>query len=356
MTTLMRQLMGKTFIHPWVDYLLIGSVWSIVATAILAFRPSLSNSINITTLAVVILLVNSAHFAASTVKLYSDPRNFAKFPFVTMLLPLLAFAVVSLAIALPSALGRHVQALYLTWSPYHYAAQTYGLTVMYCFRSGALISPQEKRLVWWTCMLPFVRSFLGAPNSGLGWFVERDSLAALPGVAALLQFATDALLVLIFVVPLLLSIQLFRNNRKVMPLICVLMMFANGLWWTMLDFMDAFLLATVAHGLQYLAIVLVYHVKDRQKSAAKEVGWFRNAAKFYCACLILGYGLFYCWPHAYMWVGAGAAESLLLVIAVINIHHFIVDRYIWRAPTPAQAPLRSAATREQLSASSSQAS
>lgn len=334
MTPVMQQFIGKHFIHPWLDYLLIGSAWSIIATAMLAFQPSFTGGLNMTTLAAVILLINSAHFAASTVRLYSNPENFSKFPFVTMALPLLAIAVVSLAVVAPAGLGRHLQALYLTWSPYHYAAQTYGLAVMYSFRSGLLLTANEKRLMWWSCMLPFLRSFLGAPNSGLGWFIDRDSLATFPGVSALLQFTTDALLVLIFVVPLFLAVQLFRSKGKALPLISLLMMFANGLWWTVLDFMDAFILATVAHGLQYLAIVLVYHVKDRQKVTANPRGWLGDAAKFYGACLVLGYGLFYCWPHAYMWAGVGAAESLLLVTAVVNIHHFIVDRYIWRAPTP----------------------
>lgn len=338
MTTVTQQLIGKHFINPWWDYLLIGSAWSIVATAILAFQPSLTGGMNMVALAALILLVNSAHFAASTVRLYSEPTNFNKFPFLTMVLPLLAIAMVSFAIAAPESLGRHLQALYLTWSPYHYAAQTYGLAVMYSFRSGVPLSDSEKRLVWWTCMLPFLRSFLGAPNSGLGWFIERDSLATFPGLSALLQFATDALLVLIFVVPIILAVRLFRSKNKALPLISLMMMFANGLWWTVLDFMDAFIMATVAHGLQYLAIVLVYHVKDRQKSTVSSGGWFMHAAKFYGACLLLGYGLFYCWPHAYMWAGAGAAESLLLVTAVVNIHHFIVDRYIWRAPSPVKQP------------------
>lgn len=348
----MQQLIGKHFIHPWLDYLLIGSAWSILATAVLAYQPSLTGNLNLTTLAAVILLVNSAHFAASTVRLYSEPSNFNKFPFVTMVLPLLAIAVVSLAVVAPVGLGRHLQALYLTWSPYHYAAQTYGLAVMYSIRSGVPLSSQEKRLIWWTCMLPFLRSFLGAPNSGLGWFVERESLATLPGVTTLLQFTTDALLVLIFAVPIFLALQLFRTKGKTLPLISLLMMFANGLWWTALDFMDAFILATVAHGLQYLAIVLVYHVKDRQKVMVSEGSWFGHAAKFYGACLLLGYGLFYCWPHAYMLAGASAAESLLLVTAVVNIHHFIVDRYIWRAPTPAkQEPIRPDVTNTQPASS-----
>ena len=35
-------------------------------------------------------------------------------------------------------------------------------------------------------------------------------------------------------------------------------------------------------------------------------------------------------PQAYVFAGFGMVESLLLVTAAINIHHFIVDQFIWR--------------------------
>ena len=55
-----------------------------------------------------------------------------------------------------------------------------------------------------------------------------------------------------------------------------------------------------------------------------------HVAWFYGASLILGYALFSCLPLAYVYAGFGKVESVLLVVAAINIHHFIVDAYIWR--------------------------
>ena len=43
-----------------------------------------------------------------------------------------------------------------------------------------------------------------------------------------------------------------------------------------------------------------------------------------------GYALFYCLPHGYALAGFGLGESMLLVTAAINVHHFIVDGFIWR--------------------------
>ena len=46
--------------------------------------------------------------------------------------------------------------------------------------------------------------------------------------------------------------------------------------------------------------------------------------------LTLAYALFYCLPMGYRLVGFGITESMFLVVAVINIHHFVVDAFIWR--------------------------
>jgi hypothetical protein len=115
-----------------------------------------------------------------------------------------------------------------------------------------------------------------------------------------------------------------------MPLISLLIVLTNGVWWIALDYLDAFVWATVFHGLQYLAIVIIFHVKDQVRKPGNRHGAAYHAAWFYGVSLALGYGLFYCWPQFYLLLGFGLAESMLLVIAVINIHHFIVDAYIWR--------------------------
>ena len=40
--------------------------------------------------------------------------------------------------------------------------------------------------------------------------------------------------------------------------------------------------------------------------------------------------LFNCLPLAYVFAGFGRVEATLLVVAAINLHHFIVDAFIWR--------------------------
>ena len=115
-----------------------------------------------------------------------------------------------------------------------------------------------------------------------------------------------------------------------MPLISLLVIVSNAAWWLVLLYLDAFGWATVFHGLQYLAIVTIFHVRERLREPGNPRGWLYHTATFYLASVALAYFLFQAWPYAFVLLGFGPVESVLLVVATINIHHFIVDAYIWR--------------------------
>jgi hypothetical protein len=115
-----------------------------------------------------------------------------------------------------------------------------------------------------------------------------------------------------------------------MPLIALLTVVTNGIWFFVLAPLDAFVYATIFHGVQYLAIVIVFHLQDRMAEPGNRHGRVYHVLWFYGACLLLGYGLFHALPLGYVFLGFGRVESVLLVVAAINIHHFIVDAFIWR--------------------------
>ena len=83
-------------------------------------------------------------------------------------------------------------------------------------------------------------------------------------------------------------------------------------------------------GVPHLAIVLIFHVRDQMGRAENRRGPFLHVVSFYAWCLAIGYGLFQCLPQAYAMAGFGYVESTLVVAAAINLHHFIVDAYIWK--------------------------
>ena len=115
-----------------------------------------------------------------------------------------------------------------------------------------------------------------------------------------------------------------------MPLISLLVVVTNGMWFIVFTHYDGFVWATIFHGLQYLCIATIFHVKEQLARSENRRGLLYHTLWFYGVSLVLGYGLFNCRPHAYRLLGFGPAESVLLVIAAINIHHFVVDAYIWK--------------------------
>lgn len=322
---------GRMFLSVPFDYLAIGGGLSLVTIAVLGWSGHLRPSGDMRVpMGILLLLLNSAHFAASTVRLYTKPGAFRLWPWLTMGLPLVAIAGLTAGVLLPEQFGRHLFALYLTWSPFHYAAQAYGLACMYHYRSGGILDTVERRLVYWTCMLPFLHTFIADPTTGLGWFLPHAVLVVHPSLQLLILQVSFVLEILTFVAPLIVAARLLVRGRQGLPLISWLIIFTNGIWWLTLNFFQAFVWATVFHGLQYLAIVTIFHAKEQVGLPTNRHSPQYHVLWFYGVCVVLGYLLFQVWPYAYVFAGSGMAEAVLTSAAVINIHHFVVDHYIWR--------------------------
>jgi hypothetical protein len=315
--------LARPFVGHALDHLVIGGGLSLLVVAFVAARPEAARLTLTPLLPWFLVLVNGAHFAASTGRLYTRPGATERWPFLTVALPFVALLAMAAGAFAWESLGRNLQALYLTWSPFHYAAQTYGLTAMYCARSGAVLRPHEAQALRAACLLPFLFSLVSAPGYGIFWPLPASlwpaqALQTVAVLRALLTWAT-------WVAPALVYAVAWWTRGAPLPLIVPVLMFANASWWLLLSRYDAFGWAAVFHGLQYLAIVLVFHVRERPGSPA-----WRSGLGFYAGCVAFGFAMFNCWPGAFSLAGLGLAQSVLMVTAVVNIHHFVVDAYIWR--------------------------
>ncbi|HEX8028139.1 MAG TPA: hypothetical protein VF491_06745 [Vicinamibacterales bacterium] len=325
------------FVNPLVDYLFIGGGITLPIFALIYLLPSLtpvSGDIPVRTF----IAINAAHFAASTVRLYTKPGARQEFPFLSWVFPLLCFALVGLGLYWPRA-GGHIKALYFTWSPFHYAAQTYGLAVMYAMRSGARLDREEKRQIWLVCLLPFVYSFFTTQMGGLFWFVSLDTLLAHPISAAAYRTIVAVLVAAVLLVPISLFWQMRRMGRTRVPLISLLLQITNGVWWIGSDYLNAWFWTAILHSVQYLIIVTIRHVDDHVVHAAGERRLrpvLLHGTAFYGFSLAVGYVLFFIAPSVYAAFGFSGVESYAMMTMVINLHHFVVDGFIWRAPRASQ--------------------
>lgn len=321
-------LIGRTFVHPVFDYLFIGGGLSLVLTGVVLADRRQGDIVDQAALPWFMLFSNSAHFASSTIRLYTKPGTYQALPFLTMAFPLVVLATLVTCLSLAGSVGPHLQALYLTWSPYHYAAQAYGLAVVYAYRSGCQILPGDKKLLFWISLLPFFYAFVADRGSGLHWILPERVLAH-PQFDAVHLLLVRVLPWISFAAAFALFIKIAGSASGPMPVISILILVANTAWWCLLP-QHAFVWATIFHGIQYLAIVTIFHVRDQIARPDNRRGRAYHVAWFYGAALLLGYGLFSCLPWGFVAAGFGMAESIVLVVAAINIHHFIVDGFIWR--------------------------
>ncbi|MGH7279710.1 MAG: hypothetical protein ACREJG_13640 [Candidatus Rokuibacteriota bacterium] len=320
--------LGHMFINPLFDYLVIGGGLSLLA-GILLWSQGVVLGLGAGALLYVFLISNNAHFAASTVRLYTRPGATRALPLVTLALPVAALVAATTAIVVPEPAGMLLFATYLIWSPYHYSAQAYGLAVMYAYRSGADLHAPDKQLIRAACLAPFLWTVL-QPQGGMAMVVARLGLTPVPALEPLRAVVSAVLSTLTLLAPLLVFIALRRRAGVTLPAISVLVIASNAVWWTLFNYLDAFVWAAVFHGLQYLAIVTIFHVKDRLRRPGHTRSWRFHTVAFYGTCVALGYLLFEAWPAVYGLAGLDVTRSVLLVTATINIHHFIVDAFIWR--------------------------
>jgi hypothetical protein len=317
---------GRAFINPFFDYLIIGGGLSLMVTALLWTRARGDLIVAPGTMAYLLLLATSAHFAASTVRLYSKPGAAKSLPVLSRWLPWGALAVLTLFVFMGGKAGKLLETVYLTWSPYHYSAQAYGLSVVYAYRSGCRLEAQDKRWLWWVAMLPF---FVMAVHMVETRLPELLSLAP-DTFVAFTSPVQSVIRAFGWVAPAVLYVHVWRSKSGPLPFIALLTLVSNAVWFFVLDPMDAFLWATIFHGLQYMAIVMIFDVREQVARPGNSRGAFFHAAWFYGASLVLGYVLFVVLPNVYRLAGFDYYDARLVSVAVINIHHFIVDAYIWR--------------------------
>jgi hypothetical protein len=334
-------LLGRPIVNPAVDYLFLGGAITVPIFLVTYFFPNLTPT-NADIQLRTFIVFNGAHFAASTLRLYTKPGARKEFPLLSWVFPFVCLAVVGLGLWSP-IIGRNITALYFTWSPYHYAMQTYGLAVMCSMRSGAKLEPRDKTQMWLVCLLPFLFAVLTSPDGGLSWFVSRQWLATVPALMFLYRGTVAIVTAATFLLPVSLFWQSRRLRGKNVPLLALVLQLTNAMWWLGTTYMNAWFWTAMLHSIQYLVIVVERHVSEQMARTDRHGPLHRPivyAAGFYGVSFVLAIVLFFLMPLIYVPFGFAATQSFTMMTWVINLHHFIVDGFIWRTkPAPMKAAM-----------------
>ena len=320
-------------------YLLVFAVFLYGGPAARAFQP-------IFLAPLLILLLSTPHYGATLVRVYEQRAERRAYAFFTVwttlgLLVLFVWGVQD------AAVGTLLFTAYLTWSPWHYTGQNYGIAVMFMRRRG-FDSLAGKRWLYASFIASYALTFLvmhraDGPSRALA---EGGVHLARLGIPA--GFADPVIPVLVgaWMVALVgAGWQMLRRGqggaRDLLPV--GLLALSQAVWFTVpdlarflgdkpaaeaLDFdYRAFYFnwVVVAHAVQYLWITSYYARGESNRSStpqyllktllAGNVAWLLPAMVF-----------------APQFLGGTVSELTvgLLVASLVNLHHFILDGAIWK--------------------------
>jgi hypothetical protein len=311
-----------------------------------------------------ILLLSAPHYGATLLRVYEQRADRHRY-WLFSVWSSLAIALLFVAGAYFPAFGTLLFTLYLTWSPWHYSGQNYGLALMFLGRQGIAPEPGLKRLIYAGFVLSYALFFLAAhgpagPSAALaGPLVGRDLTAPARAVlfvplgipAPLVDALLPAVAAVYAAVVVAAGVLLWRRARRPRYLLPVaLLALTQALWFSLpylfrrlhwfaaLDPFDpnayAYYLMwlVIGHGVQYLWVTSYF---------ARNTGPSRSLLRFYGKATLAGAGLWFLpWllfapgalgrdaSHDGLLVPYGA--SWLVLGAAINLHHFVLDGAIWK--------------------------
>ena len=300
-------------------------------------------------LALPILVTSIPHYGATLLRVYErgEDRNAYRFFAWWTTLPIVVWFVAGVY---DESIGSALVTLYLTWSPWHYGSQNYGLALLFLARRGVRVDPSAKRWLQASFVLSFALVFVAAHTEGASATYAPGSLAGASYRFLRLGFPAQIAawlalgLLFAYAVALWVAVAKLRRAagwRDLAPALCLVAL--QALWFSLpvlsratgwLDhlapfdptrFEYAFLWIAIGHALQYLWVTTYY---AGQTGAAPRRGRYlgkcllAGAAAWGVPTLLFGPDL--------LGVRAFDAGSALLAAAAVSVHHFVLDGAIWK--------------------------
>jgi hypothetical protein len=359
---------------PWRDLLFgCGLLYALLFGVLVAVGPELRSAQPRALFPLLILAFSVPHYGATLLRVYERRSERRAYVVFTVWATLAVGALFLAALWLPLA-ATFLVTLYLTWSPWHYTGQNYGISVMFLRRGGVALDPLTKRWLYLSFLLSFVLVFFQMHTAAArvddlpaGYTSEQGATFAPLGIPLAFSLGLGAAVGIAYVAALgVAGVRLARlgAGRVLVPV--VLLSLSQVLWFSLpyalrlggvslaVDPLDAasrshyFTWIALAHALQYLWVTAYF---ARQSGAAP------SSRRFYAKAALAGSAP---WMLPFLLLGPQALGPLaadaglaLLVAAAVNVHHFILDGAIWKLRGRiAEVLIRSTAERAEADAPS----
>ena len=337
------------FVNAAVDFALIGGL-SIATFAAFWFvggphGAPMPREAVLTIAAALMWVVNWPHFSATSYRLYHARANIAQYPITALVIPLLLTVVLIGSFASPEGVAPWLVKMFTIWSPYHFSAQTLGITLIYARRGGFAVTPRVRLALAGFIFGTFlVQTAVTEAGQGLGTFytVAYPILGLpdwVPDLLRLWMWACGTMF-LYFVV------SASRQRGRILPPIILLPAVTQFVWFYMGWRLPAFNeFVPFFHAMQYLLIAWVMQIGEtlaaRAPAGRRRFVVFETL-RWAAFNLVGGIVLFWALPRIGQQAGFTLPFATAVIISAVQIHHFFVDGVIWKLRNPRVAsPLMS---------------
>jgi tetratricopeptide (TPR) repeat protein len=289
---------------------------------------------------VLALFFNYPHYMATIYRAYHRAEDFQKYRVFTLHITLLMALTLVLS-HLWVGLLPWIFTLYLTWSPWHYSGQNYGLLMMFARRAGASVDKATQQALYGAFIASYLVLFLGfhtGPSS--------DPLFISLGIPAVISRWEQVILMVAFVGLSAFAFARLTRSTGWKPLIPSLVLFSSQFLWFLLPAALTMIkgweipqnryssgVLAVMHSAQYLWITSYYARREAagEPSSARSKPRTWRPLGYFGVLMLGGIALFVPGP----WMASRVLHhdftaSFLIFTALVNIHHFILDGALWK--------------------------
>ncbi len=325
--------------NPWLDLIVGCGAWS--APLLLLSYFSLASNARAWSVAfyVLALFFNYPHYMATIYRAYHRAEDFQKYRIFTV--HITALVVLTLLLShFWLRLLPWIFTIYLTWSPWHYSGQNYGLFMMFARRAGADPDKAARRALYGAFVVSYLILFLGFHTGP-----STDPLFLSLGIPQVVSRWEQIVLGVAFVGLSVFGLSRLARDTGWRKLIPSLTLFSSQFLWFLLpggDFADqgsgdsAEPLQFGRAGRHAFGAVSLDHqllCAPRSRGGSDAARAQRNwrPLAYFGVLVVGGIALFVPGP----WLASRAlhhdfAASFLIFTALVNIHHFILDGAIWK--------------------------
>jgi hypothetical protein len=338
--TIEAQDSGPELTGRWIDALFgYGLLYLLSAPLVIWIGSSQGLAAWPTWFAVIVALgISIPHYGATILRVYEKRQDRRRYAFFTVWVTLLLVACF-VASLYSVTLGSWLLTAYVCWSPWHFAGQNFGVSIMSLRRRGVPIDDVTRRLLHGSFALAYLLAMVAIETAGArGEIALGADLSSAYQVFRLgippdaTRVAISILVPIYLVVTIAALLRLGRGGhaRDLAP--TAMLMSTHALWYviptitpTQIPLLYTAVWISAIHSLQYLWITTYY---------AKKTDATRSGV-FFWKCLLLGSAVGVIPPLAFVPGLLGpfvplAAEATIIFFPILNLHHFILDGAIWK--------------------------